>query len=208
MMDIPTANTGSRPRSPRGEKALGTLVLLVWLQLLPGMYPLPSQRTAEFAAMAHETKQSDAYFESRGIDTSDVVPKRTEQQLAEDLQAAYWGMWVETAFFAVVGTLAAVMTYRGTRYWKLAVLLTSGFTAYVSIKPIVLDIAEKGFSHWLKVWEIVIVDMVREGETSSAVSSAYHLFIWPSYHVLLVLVVVALWMLQKRRFRASGDDLA
>lgn len=172
------------------QKLIAVCALFVWLHLALSIYPLPPQAAAEFeASLQHDSATktpSDAG--SRAKPPKGAVRDR-------DLEVEFWFNWITNAILLLVGVCASVLTYRNYRHWKVALLLPSIYIGYVTISPIVVDIIERGgLIPWFELWRSVSLSLMGKGETRLLVSSIYNFFVWPLYHVAIVLVVSYVWL--------------
>jgi len=120
-----------------------------------------------------------------------------------------WRTWIEGLILLVVGITVSVMAYRDFRFWKPAILLSSGFVALENLTSIVSDILSRdSLSYWLQLWATVTGNMIDRGQMSTALSTLYQLFVWPAYHLLLVGAVIAVWFFQRGALRANSQHVA
>lgn len=165
----------------RSHKLIGLFALFVWLHTVFLLYPLPPDRAAQLLP---------------DTPVGDVLP-------------GLWLTWIEGLVLFVLGILVSVMAYRNIRYWKPAILLTSGFLVFENIVVIVSDMLSRGsLSYWFELWVTVTGNMIDRGQTGSALATLYRLFLWPAYHLLLVGAVIVVWLSQRRVFRANPEHVA
>jgi hypothetical protein len=100
-------------------------------------------------------------------------------------------MWRQSLGFALVGLTASALAYRAIRLWWIAILVTSGTILLINIPPLVSNIIDSpSFSHWLDVWFTVFGRWIDQGKTGKVAWSVYNFFVYPSYHLVLVIGTV------------------
>jgi hypothetical protein len=169
------------PRWTRSHKLIGLFALFVWLHTVFLLYPLPPDHAAQLLPDAP---------------AGDVLP-------------GLWRTWIEGLVLFALGIFVSVMAYRNIRYWKPAILLTSGFLVFENLIAIVADILSRGsLSYWFDLWITVTGNMIDRGQTGSALATLYHLFLWPAYHLFLVGAVIVVWLSQRRDLRSNQEHVA
>jgi hypothetical protein len=94
-----------------------------------------------------------------------------------------------------LGLCAALLAYRGIRFWKTALLLPSIYVAVVNVPPMVTHTIEsRGLKAWFEVWREVGSRMIERGEAWAFISGVYNVFAWPFLHVAVILAVSYIWL--------------
>lgn len=162
----------------RKEKLIGLAALVVWLHLLFGIYPLPPQAAAAFLASINEAPDPA-------------------------VESAFWIQWVKTLLMLIAGVTSAFLAYRAIRFWKLAILVTSGLVAVPAAYYVLKDVVGHGGpGKWWSSWVTVVGRFLDKGEVWSITTKLYWLFAWPAYHLILVSVVAIVLIVH---WKSSGE---
>ncbi|MGH8618650.1 MAG: hypothetical protein ACREUW_13240 [Burkholderiales bacterium] len=120
-----------------------------------------------------------------------------------------WSLWVEILLFTFFGMIAGVMAYRSIRLWWLMILVTSGIVVLINVPPLVTNLHDSpSFEHCLKVWFMVFHRLMDEDRGVFAVQTIYGLFVYPLYHLILVISAVFYVILAYRESRNVGTTAA
>ena len=167
------------------HRLIGAFAFFAWLHLALYVYPLPPQAAAQFqVTLPHDSgaepsvdRANDAKLQKDG------VPNR-------DLEVEFWFNWITNILLLGIGVFVSILAYRNYRHWKIALLLPSLYICYVTLFPVGADIVERGgLVPWLELWSNVSRSLIEKGDTKWLPSSIYNFFVWPSYHVAIVLMV-------------------
>lgn len=108
---------------------LGYALLAAWLTLATSLWPLPPQKTDLFVADTKLTLAETPRVDCDKRDGSSWNESRCQLEAwvknPSDLESTFWAEWIVNLIVMALGIGASLMTRRGTRFWGLAVLVTS-----------------------------------------------------------------------------------
>jgi hypothetical protein len=169
------------------RRAFALIVLLAWVHLAFGLYPLPSQKAAEIAKLADDAVATDRSLRSKGI-SEQLLPKITAEEYVEALTEEYWRDWALGTTLLLLGVVAAGVTYRGYKYWPWLTALVSLAYAAMLVYPMLSHSIgpDRSFS-WATFF---LRDAMAGGFQLKTLWPIYALFILPLLHLAIVILAL------------------
>jgi hypothetical protein len=178
-------------KSSTGRRIISIALIALAAHLFLGLYPLPSQRSAEIDRMAEDAARISREFQiTSPRNTGD--PARARGAWADSLTANFWKLWVITLIGIGLSVGGAFMTLKKSRWWALAALAACLFFIALAVPPMLAMSAQAGgFFRWTS---LTAHALLKDGVTFYAVVGIYNLFVLPIAYVLLSAVVIAVWV--------------
>ena len=162
--------------------------LFVWLHLVPDLYPLPMQMSAEIRARASSAVESANSLAKQGVERDEYM-RMSEEEWERGLTRSYWFMWTLNLVSLVIGLLSTYMLCRDHRAWPFVVGLIAAINLLMTVPPIFRMIGMfESTIRFVNFWGNTIEE--------HGLESFYIPFIWPIYSVLLL--GLCIWMLMVR----------
>jgi len=150
--------------------------------------------------MAREAVANQKSLAAMGIDTTEIIPARSEGEWVEALKTSYTTMWVENAALLVLGTVGAWRAWSGRRWWIVFVLGTSSWVILFNLPAMLSHTVDAGgLGPWLDLWSKILAKQRAAHElTPARLFMLYHMLIWPLLHVALALAALLLFLIELR----------